>query len=227
MERSIHGEVLSSTFDMPSDNHIAVASCASRGRSASWRAGYDVVILLDSITRLGRAYNLASPHPADLSGGVDSTACIRPRSSRAARNIEVAVVTIIATALVRPAPSGRGHLEEFKGTGNMELRLDRRLADKRIFPATTSSRQHAQGGAAPRPVEAPTSGSCAACCTRSTRRPPSSCSSTVCARRVEPRVPRGDQQGAGERRLAPATCIVRRRPGSLRGPSDVRARLRL
>jgi transcription termination factor Rho len=139
MERSIHGEVLSSTFDMPSDNHIAVAElCIERAKRLT-ESGYDVVILLDSITRLGRAYNLASPASGRiLSGGVDSTALYPPKKFfGAARNIEFGgSLTIIATALVDTGSKmDEVIFEEFKGTGNMELRLDRRLADKRIFPA--------------------------------------------------------------------------------------------
>ena len=139
MERSIHGEVLSSTFDMPSDNHIAVAELCIERAKRLVESGYDVVILLDSITRLGRAYNLASPASGRiLSGGVDSTALYPPKKFfGAARNIEGGgSLTIIATALVETGSKmDEVIFEEFKGTGNMELRLDRRLADKRIFPA--------------------------------------------------------------------------------------------
>jgi transcription termination factor Rho len=139
MERSIHGEVLSSTFDMPSDNHILVAELCIERAKRLVESGYDVVILLDSITRLGRAYNLASPASGRiLSGGVDSTALYPPKKFfGAARNIEFGgSLTIIATALVDTGSKmDEVIFEEFKGTGNMELRLDRRLADKRIFPA--------------------------------------------------------------------------------------------
>jgi transcription termination factor Rho len=139
MERSIHGEVLSSTFDMPSDNHILVAELCIERAKRLVESGYDVVILLDSITRLGRAYNLASPASGRiLSGGVDSTALYPPkRFFGAARNIEFGgSLTIMATALVDTGSKmDEVIFEEFKGTGNMELRLDRRLADKRIFPA--------------------------------------------------------------------------------------------
>jgi len=139
MERSIHGEVLSSTFDMPSDNHILVAELCIERAKRLVESGYDVVILLDSITRLGRAYNLASPASGRiLSGGVDSTALYPPKKFfGAARNIEFGgSLSIIATALVDTGSKmDEVIFEEFKGTGNMELRLDRRLADKRIFPA--------------------------------------------------------------------------------------------
>jgi len=139
MERSIHGEVLSSTFDMPSENHIAVAELVMERAKRLVESGFDVVILLDSITRLARAYNLATPASGRiLSGGVDSTALYPPkRFFGAARNIEFGgSLTIIATALVDTGSKmDEVIFEEFKGTGNMELRLDRRLADKRIFPA--------------------------------------------------------------------------------------------
>jgi transcription termination factor Rho len=139
MQRSIHGEVLSSTFDMPAENHIAVAELCIERAKRLVESGYDVVILLDSITRLGRAYNLASPASGRiLSGGVDSTALYPPKKFfGAARNIEFGgSLTIMATALVDTGSKmDEVIFEEFKGTGNMELRLDRRLADKRIFPA--------------------------------------------------------------------------------------------
>jgi transcription termination factor Rho len=139
MERSIHGEVVSSTFDMPSENHIAVAELVMERAKRLVESGFDVVILLDSITRLARAYNLSTPASGRiLSGGVDSTALYPPkRFFGAARNIEFGgSLTILATALVDTGSKmDEVIFEEFKGTGNMELRLDRRLADKRIFPA--------------------------------------------------------------------------------------------
>ena len=139
MERSIHGEVVSSTFDMPSENHIAVAELVMERAKRLVESGYDVVILLDSITRLARAYNLATPASGRiLSGGVDSTALYPPKKFfGAARNIEHGgSLTIIATALVDTGSKmDEVIFEEFKGTGNMELRLDRKLADRRIFPA--------------------------------------------------------------------------------------------
>ncbi|HEY3317456.1 MAG TPA: transcription termination factor Rho [Coriobacteriia bacterium] len=139
MERSIKGEVISSTFDMPSDNHIAVAELVMERAKRLVESGYDVVILLDSITRLARAYNLTTPASGRiLSGGVDSTALYPPkRFFGAARNIEYGgSLTIMATALVDTGSKmDEVIFEEFKGTGNMEIRLDRRLADKRIFPA--------------------------------------------------------------------------------------------
>jgi transcription termination factor Rho len=139
MERSIHGEVVSSTFDMPADNHIAVAELVMERAKRLVESGHDVVILLDSITRLARAYNLAQPASGRiLSGGVDSQALYPPKKFfGAARNIEFGgSLTILATALVDTGSKmDEVIFEEFKGTGNMELRLDRGLADRRIFPA--------------------------------------------------------------------------------------------
>ncbi len=139
MERSIHGEVVSSTFDMPSEQHIAVAELVMERAKRLVESGQDVVILLDSITRLARAYNLATPASGRiLSGGVDSQALYPPKKFfGAARNIEFGgSLTILATALVDTGSKmDEVIFEEFKGTGNMELRLDRGLADRRIFPA--------------------------------------------------------------------------------------------
>lgn len=139
MERSIKGEVISSTFDMPSENHIAVAELVIERAKRLVEMGKDVVILLDSITRLARAYNLAQPASGRiLSGGVDSTALYPPkRFLGAARNIEGGgSLTILASALIDTGSKmDEVIFEEFKGTGNMELKLDRYLADRRIFPA--------------------------------------------------------------------------------------------
>lgn len=139
MERSIKGEVVSSTFDMPSENHIAVAELVIERAKRLVEMGKDVVILLDSITRLARAYNLAQPASGRiLSGGVDSTALYPPkRFLGAARNIEGGgSLTILASALIDTGSKmDEVIFEEFKGTGNMELKLDRYLADRRIFPA--------------------------------------------------------------------------------------------
>jgi transcription termination factor Rho len=139
MERSVRGEVVSSTFDMPSENHIAVAELVMERAKRLVESGFDVVILLDSITRLARAYNLATPASGRiLSGGVDSTALYPPKKFfGAARNIEFGgSLTILATALVDTGSKmDEVIFEEFKGTGNMELRLDRKLSDRRIFPA--------------------------------------------------------------------------------------------
>lgn len=139
MQRSIKGEVVSSTFDMPSENHIAVAEMVIERAKRLVENGCDVVILLDSITRLARAYNLAQPASGRiLSGGVDSTALYPPkRFLGAARNIENGgSLTILASALIDTGSKmDEVIFEEFKGTGNMELKLDRNLADRRIFPA--------------------------------------------------------------------------------------------
>ncbi|MCD8315857.1 MAG: transcription termination factor Rho [Eggerthellaceae bacterium] len=139
MQRSIKGEVVSSTFDMPTENHISVAELVIERAKRLVEQGKDVVILLDSITRLARAYNLAQPASGRiLSGGVDSTALYPPkRFLGAARNIEGGgSLTILASALIDTGSKmDEVIFEEFKGTGNMELRLDRNLADRRIFPA--------------------------------------------------------------------------------------------
>ena len=139
MERSIKGEVISSTFDKPCENHIAVAELVIERAKRLVEQGRDVVILLDSITRLARAYNMGTPASGRiLSGGVDSSALYPPkRFLGAARNIENGgSLTILGTALVDTGSKmDEVIFEEFKGTGNMELKLDRTLADKRIFPA--------------------------------------------------------------------------------------------
>ena len=139
MQRSIKGEVVASTFDMPCDNHIALSELVIERAKRLVELGQDVVILLDSITRLARAYNLAQPASGRiLSGGVDSTALYPPkRFLGAARNIEGGgSLTILASALVETGSKmDEVIFEEFKGTGNMELKLDRDLADRRIFPA--------------------------------------------------------------------------------------------
>jgi transcription termination factor Rho len=139
MQRSVKGEVIHSTFDRPADDHTTVAELAIERAKRLVEMGHDVVVLLDSITRLGRAYNLAAPASGRiLSGGVDSTALYPPkRFFGAARNIEHGgSLTILATALVETGSRMEEVIfEEFKGTGNMELRLRRELADKRVFPA--------------------------------------------------------------------------------------------
>ncbi|MFD7730747.1 transcription termination factor Rho, partial [Kitasatospora phosalacinea] len=139
MQRSVKGEVISSTFDRPAEDHTTVAELAIERAKRLVELGHDVVILLDSITRLGRAYNLAAPASGRiLSGGVDSTALYPPKKFfGAARNIENGgSLTILATALVDTGSRmDEVIFEEFKGTGNMELKLDRKLSDKRIFPS--------------------------------------------------------------------------------------------
>jgi transcription termination factor Rho len=139
MQRTVKGEVIHSTFDHPADDHTAVAELAIERAKRLVEMGHDVVVLLDSITRLGRAYNQAAPASGRiLSGGVDSTALYPPkRFFGAARNIENGgSLTILATALIETGSRmDEVIFEEFKGTGNMELRLRRELADKRLFPA--------------------------------------------------------------------------------------------
>ena len=139
MQRTVKGEVIASTFDRPAEDHTTVAELAIERAKRLVELGHDVVVLLDSITRLGRAYNQAGPASGRvLSGGVDSAALYPPkRFFGAARNIEEGgSLTIIATALVETGSKmDEVIFEEFKGTGNMELRLSRALADKRIFPA--------------------------------------------------------------------------------------------
>ena len=139
MERSIRGEVVASTFDMPASNHTAVAELVIERAKRLVELGEDVVVVLDSITRLARAYNLAQPASGRiLSGGVDSAALYPPKKFLgAARNIENGgSLTILASALVDTGSKmDEVIFEEFKGTGNMELKLDRELADRRIFPA--------------------------------------------------------------------------------------------
>jgi transcription termination factor Rho len=139
MQRTVKGEVIASTFDRPADDHTTVAELAIERAKRLVELGHDVVVLLDSITRLGRAYNLSAPASGRiLSGGVDSSALYPPkRFFGAARNIENGgSLTILATALVETGSKmDEVIFEEFKGTGNMELRLSRQLADKRIFPA--------------------------------------------------------------------------------------------
>ncbi|MET4061081.1 transcription termination factor Rho [Arthrobacter sp. UYP6] len=139
MQRTVKGEVIASTFDRPADDHTTVAELAIERAKRLVEMGNDVVVLLDSMTRLGRAYNLAAPASGRiLSGGVDSSALYPPkRFFGAARNIENGgSLTILATALVETGSKmDEVIFEEFKGTGNMELRLSRNLADKRIFPA--------------------------------------------------------------------------------------------
>ncbi len=139
MKRLVKGEVIASTFDRPASDHTIVAELAIERAKRLVELGQDVVVLLDSITRLSRAYNLAAPASGRiLSGGVDAGALYPPKKFfGAARNIENGgSLTIIASALVETGSKmDEVIFEEFKGTGNMELRLSRQLADRRIFPA--------------------------------------------------------------------------------------------
>jgi transcription termination factor Rho len=144
MQRSVKGEVISSTFDEPAERHVQVAEMVIEKAKRLVEYHKDVVILLDSITRLARAYNVVVPHSGKiLSGGVDSNALHKPkRFFGAARNIEEGgSLTIIGTALIDTGSRMDDVIyEEFKGTGNMELHLDRKLSDRRIFPAIDVTR---------------------------------------------------------------------------------------
>jgi transcription termination factor Rho len=139
MQRTVKGEVISSTFDEPATRHVAVAEMVIEKAKRLAEHGKDVVILLDSVTRLGRAYNTVVPSSGKvLTGGVDANALQRPkRFFGAARNLEEGgSLTIIATALIDTGSRmDEVIFEEFKGTGNSELQLDRKVADRRIFPA--------------------------------------------------------------------------------------------
>jgi len=139
MQRSTKGEVIASTFDRPPAEHCAVAELAIERAKRLVELGQDVVVILDSITRLGRAYNNAAPSSGRvMSGGIDASALYPPkRFLGAARNIEDGgSLTIIASVLVETGSQGDTLIfEEFKGTSNAELKLDRKLADKRLFPA--------------------------------------------------------------------------------------------
>jgi transcription termination factor Rho len=144
MERSVNAEVISSTFDEPPERHVQVADMVQEKAKRPIEAKRDVVILLDSITRLARAHNTVVPHSGKiLSGGVDANALHKPkRFFGAARNIEEGgSLTVIATALVETGSRmDEVIFEEFKGTGNMEIVLDRKLSDRRIFPAIDINR---------------------------------------------------------------------------------------
>ena len=144
MERSVNAEVISSTFDEPAERHVQVADMVIEKAKRLVEAKHDVVILLDSITRLGRAHNLVVPHSGKiLSGGLDSNALHKPkRFFGAARNTEDGgSLTIIATALIDTGSRMDDVIfEEFKGTGNMEIVLNRDLSDRRIFPAIDINR---------------------------------------------------------------------------------------
>jgi transcription termination factor Rho len=139
MERSVRAEVIASTFDEPAEKHVKVSSIALQKAKRLVECGHDVVILLDSITRLARAHNTVAPSSGKvLSGGVEANALLKPKQFfGAARKIEHGgSLTILATALIETGSKmDEVIFEEFKGTGNMELQLDRKLANKRIFPA--------------------------------------------------------------------------------------------
>lgn len=139
MKRSVNGEVIASTFDEPAENHVRVANIVLEKAKRLTESGHDVVVLLDSITRLARAYNTVAPTSGRvLSGGVEANALHKPKKFfGAARNIENGgSLTILATALTETGSKmDEVIFEEFKGTGNMELQLDRSLANKRMYPA--------------------------------------------------------------------------------------------
>jgi transcription termination factor Rho len=183
MQRTVRGEVVASTFDEPAARHVQVAEMVIERAKRLVEHKKDVVILLDSITRLARAYNNVVPSSGKvLTGGVDANALQRPkRFFGAARNVEEGgSLTIIATALIDTGSKMDEVIyEEFKGTGNSEIHLDRRIAEKRVFPAIQHQPlRHAPRGTADRTrANCRRSGSCASCCTRWTRsRRWSSCS---------------------------------------------------
>ena len=144
MQRSVNAEVIASTFDMPADNHVRVANIVLEKAKRMTESGHDVIILLDSITRLARSYNTVAPSSGKvLSGGVEANALQKPKKFfGAARNIENGgSLTILATALTDTGSKmDEVIFEEFKGTGNMELQLDRTLANKRMYPAIDFTR---------------------------------------------------------------------------------------
>ena len=209
MQRSVKGEVIASTFDRPPTDHTTVAELSIERAKRLVEMGHDVVVLLDSITRLGRAYNLAAPASGRiLSGGVDSTALYPPkRFLGAARNIENGgSLTIIATALVETGSTMDTVIfEEFKGTGNAELKLDRRIADKRIFPAVDVGRLGHPQGRDPH-VARGVRRSCEAAPRARTPGPPAGHRAAARQAAQDPdehRVPHaGGQEHAGERRLS-------------------------
>jgi transcription termination factor Rho len=194
MEENVRAEVISSTFDEPADRHTQVAEMVLDKAKRLVEHGKDVVILLDSITRLARAYNVTVPHSGKiLSGGVDANALHKPkRFFGAARNIDDGgSLTIIATALVETGSRmDEVIFEEFKGTGNMELVLDRHIADKRIFPAIDLNRPvpGRRSSSSPRPSStgSTSSGTSSPTCPRPR---PSSSSWTGCADGDQPGVP--------------------------------------
>ena len=178
MQRSVKGEVVSSTFDEPATRHVQVAEMVIEKAKRLVEHKRDVVILLDSITRLARAYNTVVPASGKvLTGGVDANALQRPkRFFGAARNIEEGgSLTILATALVETGSRMDDVIyEEFKGTGNSEIHLDRRIAEKRVFPAININRSGTRQELLVPQDELQRSGSCASSCTPWTSWPPAS-----------------------------------------------------
>ena len=205
MQRSVDGEVISSTFDEPAQRHVQVAEMVIEKAKRLVEHKKDVVILLDSITRLARAYNTVIPPSGKvLSGGLDSNALQKPkRFFGAARNIEEGgSLTIIATALIDTGSRMDDVIfEEFKGTGNMEIHLDRKLVDKRVFPAIDIQKSGTRKEELlHRRARTSTASGCSArCSTRSRRSRRWSCCSTRWAKtKSERRVPRRDaEDGVG------------------------------
>ena len=205
MQRSVKGEVISSTFDEPAARHVQVAEMVIEKAKRLVEHKRDVVILLDSITRLARAYNtIVPPSGKVLSGGVDSNALQRPkRFFGAARNIEEGgSLTIIATALVDTGSRmDEVIFEEFKGTGNMEIILDRKLVDKRVFPAIDIQRSGTRKEELLIPKEdLSASGFCARCSTRCRRSKRWSCSSAAREDPQQRRIPREHESAIAENR---------------------------
>ena len=231
MRRSVKGEVISSTFDEPTENHTHVAEMALEIAKRQVETGRDVVILLDSITRLSRAYNLALPPSGrTLTGGIDPIALYPPkRFFGAARKIEEGgSLTIIATCLVDTGSRMDDVIyEEFKGTGNSELILDRKLAEKRIFPAIDVQRSGTRREELllEEPARSGWSGRCAACSARSAPTRASSCCSTAWPRPTPtrcswPRCRRAPTRPPGRLRGGdPAPAAPDQRPGSALRPA--------
>ncbi|KRT62245.1 MAG: transcription termination factor Rho, transcription termination factor Rho [Chloroflexi bacterium CSP1-4] len=220
MRRSVKGEVISSTFDEPTENHTHVAEMCLEIAKRQVETGRDVVILLDSITRLARAYNLALPPSGrTLSGGIDPIALYPPkRFFGAARKIEEGgSLTIIGTCLIDTGSRMDDVIyEEFKGTGNSELILDRKLAEKRSSrPSTCSARAPAARSSSSRRARSRWSGRCAGCCRPWARTRASSCSSTA-----SPRPSRTQPSWPASRRARPRPRLDRELTvgGAIDGP---------
>ena len=214
MRRSVKGEVVASTFDRPSDEHTAISELTIERAKRLVELGQDVVIVLDGITRLSRAYNLAQPASGRImSGGVDSGALYPPkRFFGAARNIEEGgSLTILATALVETGSKmDEVIFEEFKGTGNMELRLDRRLAERRLYPAIdVNASSDPPRGAPLRAVDS--SSRCGSCAVSSTPWPPTAAahpgSSSSSTRSAAPRATTSSWPRSPRDRRSDAACV--------------------
>ena len=219
-ERSVKGEVISSTFDRPASDHTMVAELAIERAKRLVELGHDVVVLLDGITRLGRAYNLAAPASGRiLSGGVDSAALYPPkRFFGAARNIENGgSLTILATALIESGSAmDEVIFEEFKGTGNMELRLRRDFARQADLPGRRRRpvRHPSRGAAHEQARSWRSSGSCAACSPASTASRRSSCSLGAAASKSQTNIECPDRRSRGPTRRARARAEASLHAGS-------------